>query len=414
MTDRTILVHVDVRGALFLAGRLFMRTLRGRQSASFEYEPAWLAQGEAFALDPVQLPLARGQFHTAGGDKLFPGLSDSAPDRWGRHLMARQARLEGRKDTLFEADYLLMVDDVARMGAVRFKLSVDGPCEAARKPPIPPLVRLGALLRASDAIQRGDEDVEMLQLLLVPGSSLGGARPKASVVDHHGRLSIAKFPSATDEWPVVAWEHVASELARASGLSSVPSALVDVDGRSVLVTPRFDRVSGARVPFLSALALVGASDGDSARSYLEIADALRQHGVHVERNLVELWSRIVFNVLISNTDDHLRNHGVLREGGGWVLAPAYDLNPFPLDVRPRVHALALDETTHDASLDTVMRVASDFGVRVPDAKRIARRIATAVSRWRDVAASARIDRTGIERMSSAFEHADAVAARRLR
>jgi serine/threonine-protein kinase HipA len=365
-------------------------------------------------LDPVRLPLARGQFHTAGGEKLFPGLSDSAPDRWGRHLMARQARLEGRKDTLFEVDSLLMVDDAARMGAVRFKVTADGPFEAGRRPPIPPLVRLGDLLRASDAVQRGDDDVETLKLLLAPGSSLGGARPKASVVDQHGRLSIAKFPSTTDDWPVVAWEHVVSELARASGLSLPPSALVDVEGRSVLVTRRFDRQGGSRVPFLSALALVGASDGDPARSYLEIADALRQHGVNVEHNLTELWSRMVFNVLISNTDDHLRNHGVLREGGGWVLAPAYDLNPFPVDVRPRVHALALDEASHDASLDTLLRVATGFSVRGHDAKRVARRIATAVSRWRDVAASAGIDRSGIERMSSAFEHADLDAARRLR
>jgi len=249
---------------------------------------------------------------------------------------------------------------------------------------------------------------------LAPGSSLGGARPKASVVDQHGQLSIAKFPSATDEWPVVAWEHVASQLARASGLTVSPSRLVQVDGRSVLVTRRFDRRDGARVPFLSALAMVGATDGDPARSYLEIADALRRHGVRVDENLTELWSRIVFNVLISNTDDHLRNHGMLRDVGGWVLAPAYDLNPFPPDVRPRVHALALDEASHDSSLDTVLEVAGDFGLRGTDARRIARRVAGVVTRWREVAGDVGIDRPGIERMSAAFEHADLAAARRLR
>jgi serine/threonine-protein kinase HipA len=243
---------------------------------------------------------------------------------------------------------------------------------------------------------------------------LGGARPKASVVDPRGRLFIAKFPSVTDEWSVVAWEYVACELARAAGIEVPAARLVDVGGRPVLVTQRFDRGDDGRVPFLSAMALVGATDGDPARSYLEIVDALRQHGVDVQGNLTELWRRMVFNVLISNTDDHLRNHGVLRKGGGWVLAPAYDLNPFPTDIKPRIHALALDEASRDSSLETVLNVASYFGLERSAASGLARRIADAVARWQRVAKAAGIGSREIERMRSAFEHADLVAARRLR
>lgn len=414
MSERVILVYVDLRLTPVLAGRLFMRALRSRESASFEYEASWLADPDRFELDPVRLPLVRGEFHTSAEEKLFAALTDSAPDRWGRNLMARQARLEGRKDTLVEADYLLMVDDAARQGAVRFKLRAEGPFLAESARPIPPLLRLGELLHASDAVQAGEDDAHSLALLMAPGSSLGGARPKASVVDPKGRLFIAKFPSVTDDWSVVAWEYVAYELARSAGIRVPAARLVDVGGRPVLVSQRFDRVGDGRIPFLSALALVGATERDPARSYLEIADALRQHGVEVQENLTELWRRMVFNVLISNTDDHLRNHGILREGDGWVLAPAYDLNPFPTDVKPRIHALALDETSHDSSLETVLNVASYFGVERSAAIAIVRRIAIAVTRWRVVAKAAGLATREIERMRTAFDHADLAGARRLR
>jgi serine/threonine-protein kinase HipA len=413
MTEREILVLVDLHGQAVPAGRLFMRTLRGRESATFEYDQEWLAHPQCFALDPLRLPLARGAFHTAGGEKLFPGLTDSAPDRWGRNLMARQARLEGRKDTLFESDYMLMVDDATRMGAVRLKLDPEGPFVAHGSSPIPPLLRLGELLQAADAVQAGEDDSKALQLLLAPGSSLGGARPKASIIDQRGHLSIAKFPASTDEWSVTAWEHVACELARAAGIDVAATRLVDVAGRKVLVSRRFDRDTAGRIPFLSALALVGAGDGDRERSYFEIADALRQYGVRVDHNLTELWRRMVFNVLISNTDDHLRNHGVVREPGGWVLAPAFDLNPFPTDVRPRIHALALDEASHEASLDTVLGASTYFGQPSKDARRLVRRMAEVVGHWRTVARAAGIQSADIERMSSAFEHDDLQQAMRL-
>jgi serine/threonine-protein kinase HipA len=409
VTEQEVLVYVERGGLPTLAGRLFMRVLRERESATFEYDRGWLADPHGFALDPLRLPLSRGGFHTAGGEKLFAGLSDSAPDRWGRNLISREARREGRPRTLHESDYLLRVADVARQGAVRFREGEEGPFLASTGRPIPPLVRLGELLSAAERLESDDIDTEALALLLAPGSSLGGARPKASVLDADGSLSVAKFPSRADEWPVVAWERVALVLAAKAGIEVPASRLIDVDGRMTLVTRRFDRAGSERVPFLSAMALLGAADGEE-HSYLELADAIRQHGARVAPNLEQLFRRMVFNVLVSNTDDHARNHGFLREAPGWVLSPAYDLNPVPVDVRPRIHALALDETSHDASLDTVLGVASYFGLAASRALEMVRDVGNAVSRWRTVARATGLGGTAIERMESAFAHADLKAA----
>ncbi len=413
MNDRTVLVVVDIDHHPILAGRLHMRARRGRQSASFEYDARWLSYPGRFALDPVYLPLGKGTFHTTGGQVLFPGLSDSAPDRWGRVLMTRQARLAGSGRTLFESDYLLMVDDQTRQGALRFQEVAGGGFLASSGDPIPPLVALGKLLVASDKVQDDEADLDALQVLLAPGSSLGGARPKASVLDGRGRLAIAKFPATTDQWPVIVWEQVAVTLAAKAGIDVPETELIDVAARRVLLTQRFDRRGDRRVPFLSALALIGAADREGDHSYLEIADAIRQHGQDVARNLRELWRRMIFNVLISNTDDHLRNHGLLRAAEGWILSPAYDLNPVPVDVKPRIHALALDDSSAEASLDTVVGVANYFGIERRAAARIIGEVASAVTSWRDVARAHGLGRTAIDRMESAFEHADADTAARL-
>ena len=217
MSDREILVYVDVHGAPTLAGHLHMRSLRARESASFEYAAEWLADPAGFALDPEHLPLSRGAFHTAGGEPLFTGLSDSAPDRWGRNLIARQARLDRVGRTLLEPDYLLAVHDLTRHGALRFRESETGSFLASGGPPIPPVVRLGELLTASDRLQEDPADADALRLLLAPGSSLGGARPKASVIDEGERLAgIATLERSLEgyqrdeEWPR-AWQ-VATEL----------------------------------------------------------------------------------------------------------------------------------------------------------------------------------------------------------
>ena len=413
MTDSEVAVYVDLDGAPIHAGQLFMRATRGRQNASFSYDEGWLRHPRRFSLDPVYLPLGGGIFHTAAGQALFPGLADSAPDRWGRALMARRARLDGEHRTLLEADYLLRVHDPTRHGALRFRGAGAGPFLAASETPVPPLVRLGELLSASDRVQRDPGDDDALRLLLAPGSSLGGARPKASVLDTDGTLLIAKFPAVGDDWSVTTWEHVTCRLASAAGIKVQQTRLTTVGGQAVLLAHRFDRAGQRRLPFLSAMALIGAQDREEGHSYLEIADGLRQQGAAVQTDIEQLWRRMIFNVLVTNTDDHLRNHGLLRGTEGWVLSPAYDLNPVPVDVRPRVHALALDDRDPRSSLTTVLAAAAYFGLTPQRAADVARAVAAATSRWRKEARAQGLSRAAMDRMASAFEHAELDRALRL-
>lgn len=411
MSDRDLDVYLDWQGETLLAGRLWARSKGSKDTSSFEYDETWLAREDRFSLDPA-LPLAEGQFHTAG---LFNAFTDPAPDRWGRNLMRRrerrQAKVENRAPrTLLDIDYLVLVEDGNRLGALRFADTGTKTFLAQSDRPIPPLVRLGTLLSAATRVIDDKESDNDLRLLLAPGASLGGARPKASVVDQNDHLLIAKFPSPNDDWPVPRWEATAMTLARAAGINVPPSDLHEVQGRPVFVMRRFDRDEAKRrLPFISAMTALAASDGD-VRSYLELVDLLRQDGLAPDQDAVELWRRMVFNVLISNTDDHLRNHGYLREPGGWRLAPAYDLNPMPVDVKPRHHALTLDETDDTSSIDTVMSVAEYFGVKEPQAKQIVAEVAAAVLGWREVAAANGLTAAQVDRMASAFEHEDILKA----
>jgi len=273
-------------------------------------------------------------------------------------------------------------------------------------PRIPPLIELPALLAASDRLAANEEDDDDLRLLLAPGSSLGGSRPKASVRDHDNRLLIAKFPHPGDEINQPAWEALALRLASSAGIHASKGRLETIAGRSVLLLSRFDREGARRIPFLSAMSFLGASDNET-HSYLEIADALRQCSAAPREDLVELWRRIVFSILISNVDDHLRNHGLLWDGpAGWRLAPAYDLNPTPTDVRPRVLSLAVDDQDHTASLELAFQVAEHFGIDEKSARRIANEVGQAVASWRNEAQRLGIRGSDIDRIQSAFEHAD--------
>jgi serine/threonine-protein kinase HipA len=252
-----------------------------------------------------------------------------------------------------------------------------------------------------------DED---LRLLLAPGSSLGGARPKASVRDRDRHLAVAKFPHKGDEIDTVRWEALALSLAGKAGVPVPAWRVEDVAGRSVLLLRRFDRVSAVRVPFVSALSMLGANDNEM-RSYLEFVDALRQYGAAPKEDMRALWRRIVFSILISNTDDHLRNHGFLYAGpDGWRLSPAYDLNPVPVDVKPRVLTTAIDLEDGTASLERAMDVASYFELDARAATRIAGEVGRAVATWRAEAARLRLATAEIDRMASAFEHEDLHAA----
>lgn len=416
MSDSTVCVYVDLDGMPRLAGRLWSRARKGRESATFEYSEEWRAFDESFALSPA-LRLGPGPHHTGQGRALFSALGDSAPDRWGRTLIARKKRQLAREEgctprTLWEIDYLLGVSDVVRQGALRFAHEEGGPF-VAQEGGVPPLVRLPRLLAATEHVLADDETADDLHLLLAPGSSLGGARPKASVSDKDGSLLIAKFPAETDSYDLVRWEAVALSLAEAAGIPTPDWRLEVVgDGIAVLLVQRFDRAERIRRPFLSAMSMLDAWDGEM-RSYVEIADALRQHGAEPGRDLLDLWRRIVFNVLISNTDDHLRNHGFLYAGkAGWRLSPAYDLNPVPIDIKPRVlsTAIGLDQDL-SASLELALEVARSFGLSADDAASVVREVVSATEKWREVAHQCGVSGSEIDRLSTAFEHNDLVEAR---
>lgn len=414
--DREILVYVDLDGKPHVVGRLWARVRKNKESASFEYDKTWLENPGRFSLEPA-LQVGPGAFHSPADTPMFGAIGDSAPDRWGRTLMRRAERRRAERDgtaprSLQEIDFLLLVDDEARQGALRFAEKEGGPFlreEGVKR--IPPLVELPELLSAADHVVEDKDTEEDLRLLIAPGSSLGGARPKASVIEKDGQLAIAKFPRRDDEFNTVAWEAVALALAAKAGIPVPESRVETVSNKPVILLRRFDRVGPQRIPFLSAMSMLGAKDRDT-RSYLEIVDSLRQHGAAPKEDMQDLWRRIVFNILISNTDDHLRNHGFLYAGqAGWRLSPAYDLNPVPVDIKPRILTTAIDEDDGTASLDLAMSVADYFELEKDMAKAITVQVGKAVSRWRDEAARHGVAKEEIDRMMSAFEHDDLKNAR---
>jgi serine/threonine-protein kinase HipA len=259
------------------------------------------------------------------------------------------------------------------------------------------------LLNAAMRVAADNDDDADLRLILAPGSSLGGARAKASVLDLQGQLSIAKFPQADDAYPVMQWEAVALDLACRAGIEVPTWRLEQVADRTALLLRRFDRDGDIRTPFLSAMSMLGAVDNED-HSYLEIVDALRQFGSRPEHDCAQLWRRIVFNILISNTDDHLRNHGFLHETAGWRLSPAYDMNPTPIDVKARVLSLAIDEADDTASLEVALSMARQCGLKPPAAREIMTEVQAAVGQWRQRASFHGLNARDLERMASAFEH----------
>jgi serine/threonine-protein kinase HipA len=394
-------------------GKLWCHQRGMRQSASFEYEQNWLKHPERFALDPA-LQLTKGAFHTQADQMLFGAIGDSAPDRWGRVLMrraesARAKAVNEAPQTLLEADYLLGVNDEARQGALRFSLNPDGPFLTTQgKTSIPPLIDLPRLLSAAERYLDDDETAEDLKILLAPGSSLGGARPKASVRDKDGHLAIAKFPKKDDEFNIVVWEAVTLSLAEMAGVSVAQWRLEQILDKPVLIIRRFDREARTRVPFLSAMSMLGAKDNEQ-HSYLEMAYALAQHGSAPNQDMEELWRRIIFTVLVSNTDDHLRNHGFLyKRHKGWQLSPAYDINPTPIEIKPRILSTAIDFDNPSASIDTALSVIDEFRIKKNHANEIIQEVSAAVNQWRKIAVRYGLEKKEIERMASAFEHEEGI------
>lgn len=401
-------VHLSLEGETRQIGRARSNLVRGKETILFEYTEEWLKDADRFELEPG-LPLTRGGFAPPDGQSIHGTLGDSAPDTWGRRLMQRaerrQAEREGRAvRTLLESDYLLGVSDESRLGALRFRRADGQAFLAESSRGIPALVELGRLLQCTDRILRDEETDEDLLMIFAPGSSLGGARPKASVLDQHGRLSIAKFPKESDEYSIETWEEIALRLAERAGIPTPHHELLEVAGRSVLLSRRFDRANGQRIPFLSAMALLGAKDGQTG-SYPEMVDALARHGSQAKKDARALYRRVAFNVLISNVDDHLRNHGFLRfDRSGWTLSPAYDLNPVPADLKARLLTTNIDLEESTCSVDLLEASAEYFALSLPEARSILKEVALATSSWRSVAKEVGANGKEIHRMASAFEH----------
>lgn len=416
MSAPDALVHTELDGVTYLVGHLWIReSRRGTFGATFQYADTWLEKNDAFAIDPLLPLFSPGPFHK---ERLFGAIADSAPDRWGRTLMARAERFQARRENraprhLREIDYVLGVADVARQGALRFspvdrEVFLAESSEAA----VPPMVDLPKLLAATQRFLDDPDNEEDLRILLAPGSSLGGARPKASIKDHEGHLSIAKFPKKDDLYSVGAWEHLALTMAQEAGIRVAESALLSVEGQDIILLNRFDRGGKRRTPFLSAMSLLDGVDQEP-RSYLEIAEVIRRFGAKARADLAELWRRMLFNILVSNTDDHLRNHGFLYAGrGGWTLSPAYDLNPVPVEVKPRFLSTAIGEDPNDtsASLPLALEVAEYFDLSEEEARSTAVQVAQVTSQWTERAKSLGVRGAEIDLMSSAFEHDDLALA----
>lgn len=394
-----------------LMGCLYVSVIKGGEPYSFEYDRNWLkTTGLSLSLDPELMPYAGRQYPS---DKNIFGLfADASPDRWGRVLMNKRERIladkEGRKpNKLYDSDYLLGVYDETRMGGIRFKLDPNGPfLSDDQETAAPPWATLRTLEEASRHFESDESGLaeKWLNQLIKPGSSLGGARPKATVIDTKDQLWIAKFPSKNDENDVGAWEMVAHDLAALCGLN-VPEAKLEKFSSlgSTFLVKRFDRIRDRRIHFASAMTLLGKTDGASAVdgiSYLDIAGIIRSCGAQPKKDLVELWKRIVFNMAITNTDDHLRNHAFILESGGWVLSPLYDVNPVPYGGEL---SLNVDEEDNSINIRLAIQTAARFGIAETEAQNYAEEILEIVrDNWSKIAANYGLTRRQIEEMRPAF------------
>jgi serine/threonine-protein kinase HipA len=399
-----------------------------RESAAFEYDAAWLAAADRFALDPG-LPLVTGpQFHRKerGGSVFHGAIADTEPDGWARRVIlrdhakrrqeARRAGVEVESHPLNALDFLLAVDDASRVGALRFQDEggvFQRAAEEGRRT-APPLIELRHLLSASHAVETHTETEEDLRYLRGRGTSLGGLRPKCTVIDDDGRLSIGKFPSVADDRAVTKGEVLALRLATAAGINAAVARLVESDGTPVALVRRFDRPDGGgRLMYVSAATMLGVDVAEAGEhAYTEIVDALRVYGAAPQADIEELWRRIAFSILITNVDDHLRNHGFLHvDRGQWRLAPAFDVNPFPDRVR-ELKTWVSEDTGPEATIEALMSVIPYFRISAPRAREILRDVEHAVSRWRPVGRSLGMTTQELDDFAEAFEHVERSAARR--
>lgn len=415
-TKKEILVyaHWQSLSTPALMGVLHATPAKGKEVFSFEYAQEWIKSGFSQMIDP-DLQLFSGAYYPKEDKINFGVFLDSCPDRWGRILMQRREAIIAKKEkrkpkTLLESDYLLGVFDGHRMGALRFKESEQGPfLNDNKEMASPPWTSLRELEQASLKYEEDDSDnpdyLKWINLLIAPGSSLGGARPKANVLDTANHLWIAKFPSLKDDKDIGAWEMVTNELAANAGVNVAMGMVKKFNSKHhTFLTKRFDRTKkNERVHFASAMTLLGHKDGDDAASgasYLEMVEFLTRNGANVKKDLEELWRRIVFNISVKNTDDHLRNHGFLLTPNGWTLSPAYDINPVEYGTGL---SLNISETDNSLSLDLAMEVAEYFRLNEKQATKITKKIKQEVTNWRIIAKKIGLSKAEQDRMSNAFE-----------
>ncbi len=387
-----------------LMGELHIEGIKGIEVFSFSYDETWLRHNKLPQIDPA-LEYFSGPQYFEDEKKGFGVFMDSSPDRFGRMLMNRRRLSNGDKTPLRESDYLLGVDDYSRLGALRFSLEKGGKFVSDEAMSAPPIENLRDLEYASFEYEKDENflDKKWISLLLAPGSSLGGARPKANVIDVDGSLWIAKFPSKHDEWDSGLFEYLTYELAGLCGLNTMPSKLLKFSDRgSTFLVKRFDRDGKKRIHFSSSMCLLGKDDGESSEcSYLDLADFIRSNGCNVNADLKELFKRIVFSILVNNTDDHLRNHGFLLKDKGWILSPLFDVNPNP---RGMYLSMTIDGVDNSLNLDTVLSVSFAFGLDEEKAKEIIQKMSDVVSSsWKKIAKKCGASEKVIEYMASAFE-----------
>ena len=420
-------IKVFLGGDARLVGSIRYSAEGARESAAFEYDASWLSAPDRFSIDPALQLVSGAQFHkkTREGSIFHGAIADTEPDGWSRRVILRdhakrmqEARRQGaavRSRPLNQLDFLLEVDDASRVGALRFQddQGVFLRASEAGRRTAPPLVELAHLAAASRSFETNSETAADLEYLRGRGTSVGGLRPKCTVVDEKGHLSIGKFPSVADERAVTKGEVLAMRLARAAGIDTAEARLVDSDGVPVALIRRFDRrTGGGRLLYISAATMLGAEPGDpSEHDYTEIVDALRVHGADAQKDIEELWRRVAFSILITNVDDHLQNHGFLHAGHGqWRLAPAFDLNPFPDRVR-ELKTWISPETGAEATIDALLSVAPYFKIPRARAKRVLAEVERVVAGWRAKGRSLGMTEVELESFAPAFEHSERDAAR---
>ena len=395
---RTLFIYADFDwlDKPLLVGELGYESLRGSDSYSFKYDNEWLHQygGLFLSADINNYP---GQQYTQPGRDIFGCFSDALPDRWGRLILNRREQIlaaEERRPVrkLSSFDYLMGIDDFSRIGGFRFKESKDGGfVNCTKSLRIPPLTDIKTLVAASMEIEKSEDmnqlpEKKWIQQLIHPGTSLGGARPKAGVIDETGSLCVAKFPSRNDDYDVGLWEHHSHLLAKEAGIVAAETSVMESGERyHALLSKRFDRITeGHRRHFASAMTLLGLTDGRDAKTghgYLDIVDFILQNCCDVEENLRQLYRRVAFNIAIGNSDDHFRNHGFLLTPRGWTLSPAYDMNP----TLNEYQALLINSTTNHADLNVLLDSSEEYMIGKEEGKRIIDEVKVGVKQWKSIA-----------------------------